>query len=158
MNLSRYFAGKKTATVESAADNPFRWAENIGDSSVADAGDSEGNIFDEGEAFEVEITQSEPVELNSVDGLPEIEAVRVPGEGVKALNVPVPSISREIGEIVVKRNDLWESDWEVRVAGSRTAGIELKPAQNKRSSRFSEWVRGLLGLRVGVEDRKAVDL
>ncbi len=44
----------------------------------------------------------------------------------------------------VKRNDLWESDWEVRVAASERLALGPRPFWLKRRLRFGAWWRGCL--------------
>lgn len=58
------------------------------------------------------------------------------------------------GEISVKRNDLWESDWDVQVAASDRLDLEthevVKPA---KETWLTRWFRAVFGSRVGSEDR-----
>lgn len=58
------------------------------------------------------------------------------------------------GEIEVKRNDLWESDWDVQVAASERLNLEpLEERKPDSKSWIARWIRLCFGERVGSEDR-----
>ncbi len=152
MNLSRYFAVKKTGEPDAGAENPFRWAESVGDSTVGSGEDLDRNIFDEGEAFEVEIAHVEPLESSDPklgDISQKSEKAWLHGVEDSDSGADTSQEDRGLGDIVVKRNDLWESDWEVRVAESKAVGIEVEASPVRRASGFGQWIRGVLGIRSG---------
>jgi hypothetical protein len=128
----------------SLGDSPFKW-----DVEIEQAGEGLGEELD-----------SAPADRSSVDGA---VASSVENLGRDRWFDKVVSLASRgsdkkervsFGEISVKRNDLWESDWDVQVASSERLNLEthevVKPA---KKTWFARWIRVFFGNRVGSEDR-----
>jgi len=129
----------------SLGDNPFKW-----DVEIEQAGEGLDEELDSALGDRVPV---DGVELtSSVENLGRDrwfdKVVGLASRGAEKKE------SVSFGEISVKRNDLWESDWDVQVAASERLNLEthevVKPAKDFW---FVRWIRAFFGSRVGSEDR-----
>ena len=158
MNLSRYFAGGKTEAARAAADNPFHWAEGIESPAASGGAEPVESVFEATGFDEATVARGEVA-----DPLVPAEQSKPDRAWFARFASSEPSVRRQgskkrLEEVVVKRNDLWESDWEVRVSDSGITGIESEKPQARRSQGFGHWIRNVLGLKAQSESRKAVNL
>ena len=129
----------------SLGDNPFTW-----DVEIEQAGEGLGGELDSA------LADSAPVEVaelgTSVENLgrdrwfDKVVGLASRGSDKKE--------RVSFGEISVKRNDLWESDWDVQVASSERLNLEThEVASPCKETWFARWIRVFFGNRVGSEDR-----
>lgn len=121
----------------SGDENPFKWAEGVGTPCLErpepELASSSEVPIERGEStcFEVPVEQvGNPVDTGKATDPRWFDGVVGWVPGVRA------SKNRsELGDVAVKRNDLWEADWEVRVADS--GEVDLEPKADVKVGRVS---------------------
>ena len=154
MSLSRYFVGEKKR--QESGSNPFQWAKSVGEERSSDVGDVEASVFD-GDAIGPSDSSDVAPELNETVGL-NVDRGWIGRVLRRSERKPIGVTRRDIGEIKVKRNDLWESDWDVHVAQSDGLGIESDPGLRPAKVGLLRRLWGRLTVGVVTEGRKVVDL
>lgn len=129
----------------SLGDNPFTW-----DVEIEQGGEGAGDELDSALADSASV--DEAVSVSSVENLgrdrwfDKVVGLASRGSDKKERVT--------FGEISVKRNDLWESDWDVQVASSERLNLETHEEANPaKETWFTRWMRVFFGGRVGSEDR-----
>ena len=122
MNLGKLLVGKDRKGDEVKDENPFRWAERIGDST--------GGQETVSEKGGVEATEKAP----DLAGEGPVKERREWFGGTTATRKQVDV--RDDHKIEIKRNDLWESDWEVHV--SRSGTVDFVKSEVKVGKRLDQ--------------------
>ena len=129
MSVRQYLDSGKNVQQASGKENPFRWAQKIGSSDLESAeamgqgGGGPQSSWARGDGSSLRKTS------------------RRKGRWFGGIGNWVSGGQRlglQLGEVEVKRNDLWESDWEVSVSGRGGLGLgsEAEPSLPRRS-----WLR-----------------
>ena len=158
MNLSRYFLGAKTEEAREVSENPFRWAEGIENPAPSGGVEQVESVFEASGVDDLTDNRGEGADPVTCDKQLKSDRAWFSRFGSREPSTGGQGSMQLLEEVVVKRNDLWESDWEVRVSDSGTAGIESEKPQLRRSQGFGQWIRSVLGFSAQSESRKAVDL
>ena len=129
----------------SLGDNPFKW-----DVEIEQAGEGLGG--------ELDSTMSDRSPVDGVELAPSVENLGRDRWFDKVVGLASRGSDKKervsFGEISVKRNDLWESDWDVQVASSERLNLEThEVASPCKETWFARWIRVFFGNRVGSEDR-----
>lgn len=122
-------------------ENPFKWAKGVG-APCLDPVERKSALSDDerDEAFMVEV-ESEGGSVGEVSFESRPSGVARWFDGVAGW-IPGGRSGKQrsdLSQVTVKRNDLWEADWEVHVADS--GEVDLEPKPGRQPGRKSFWER-----------------